>query len=395
MKIRKIVSSLHLWIGLTTGIFIFILSISGALLTFQDELEPLMYRSKYFVTAGKVDSARPIHELLATAQRRFGKDKPVLAIEINNSISRSVQFRAYKDNEDTGIWYWDEKAYYESVFVNPYTGKIIAWENSEFEFFRILLYTHWSFLFTTTIGQPLVGIVTFLFVISLISGLILWWPKTKRAGKSRMFFKWKEKTSIKRKIFDIHNILGFYALVFALVIALIGLSWAFPTFDRGLRWLANGGKKPSTRQRIVSTPDKTTGQEVIDLVLSDLISQNPEATSYYIYLPGGPTAPINVIVVFDRRHFTNITASYDQYSGKLLNLSTFDEQEAGDKLRDINYDLHLGRIAGLSSKIVVFIVSLICASLPITGFMIWLNRKKRKRPLFITKGRSGKKLRYD
>jgi len=43
-----------------------------------------------------------------------------------------------------------------------------------------------------------------------------------------------------------------------------------------------------------------------------------------------------------------------------------------------NYDIHVGAILGLPTKIIAFIVSLICASLPVTGFMIWWGRRKKK-----------------
>lgn len=44
-----------------------------------------------------------------------------------------------------------------------------------------------------------------------------------------------------------------------------------------------------------------------------------------------------------------------------------------------NYSLHVGAIGGLTTKIIYFTASLICASLPITGFYIWLGRKKKQK----------------
>ena len=69
---------------------------------------------------------------------------------------------------------------------------------------------------------------------------------------------------------------------------------------------------------------------------------------------------------------------FDQFSGKLLNRRNYEEQNAGEKLIGMNYDIHVGAILGLPGKIIAFLASLVAASLPVTGFMIWLNRKKKK-----------------
>ena len=41
--------------------------------------------------------------------------------------------------------------------------------------------------------------------------------------------------------------------------------------------------------------------------------------------------------------------------------------------------LHVGQIGGLTTKIIAFLASLICASLPITGFIIWWGKRKKSR----------------
>jgi uncharacterized iron-regulated membrane protein len=44
----------------------------------------------------------------------------------------------------------------------------------------------------------------------------------------------------------------------------------------------------------------------------------------------------------------------------------------------MNYDIHVGAILSLPGKILAFFASLICASLPVTGFIIWWGRRKKK-----------------
>tara|TARA_R110002153_G_C13303097_1_gene495833 strand:- start:893 stop:1258 length:366 start_codon:yes stop_codon:yes gene_type:complete len=59
----------------------------------------------------------------------------------------------------------------------------------------------------------------------------------------------------------------------------------------------------------------------------------------------------------------------------------FDEASFGDKVMRMNYDLHVGAIAGLPGKILAFFLSAIIASLPITGFMIWWGRKNKNKKM--------------
>lgn len=67
------------------------------------------------------------------------------------------------------------------------------------------------------------------------------------------------------------------------------------------------------------------------------------------------------------------------YSGKRLSDLAF-----ADWLRKSNYALHVGAIGGLFTKIIAFITSLICASLPITGFYVWWGKRKKTKKNKIT-----------
>jgi uncharacterized iron-regulated membrane protein len=57
------------------------------------------------------------------------------------------------------------------------------------------------------------------------------------------------------------------------------------------------------------------------------------------------------------------------------------DKPAGEKFIGMNYDIHVGAILGWPTKILAFVASLVCATLPVTGFFIWWNRlKKNKKP---------------
>ncbi|MDD7886946.1 PepSY domain-containing protein [Flavivirga sp. 57AJ16] len=379
MKLKKTIRKIHLWLGLSSGIIVFILGVTGCLYVFEEELRPLVYADHYKVKE-RASGVIPISELLTKAQDALGKSNPINSISISNKKDRSYIFRSFIDKPvKNKVWYWEGIENRKDAFVNPYSGEILKIKKSEFEFFRVVMWLHWSLLLTTPIGQPIVGIATIIFVISLITGLILWWPKNKSAAKQRFWFRWKSTTKWKRKNYDLHNILGFYSMFLVLIIALTGLVWAFDWFDNSVQWVANGGETiERTKLNIESSSSTYAINKPLDFVYQQTLKKHPKAKRYFISIPKDSTTTQTVFVKYPSR-FNDIILHFDQYTGKLLKTISWKDKNNGEKINFINYDIHIGSILGLPGKILAFCLSLITASLPITGFLIWWGRKKKKK----------------
>ncbi len=91
------------------------------------------------------------------------------------------------------------------------------------DFFRVVIDGHFYLWLPPKVGQPIVASATLIFVVLLITGVILWWPKNKAARKQR--FKVKFNAKWRRTNYDLHNVLGFYMSWVIIFIALyrIGL----------------------------------------------------------------------------------------------------------------------------------------------------------------------------
>lgn len=379
MKLRKILIQVHLWIGILSGVVVVVLGLTGCVLVFVDEIRPLVYADRMEVTS--VSAAQlPLQDMMHKAQNIWRKEKRISALEIYNDPGKTWHFRAYQEDNNDGKWYWNEKKYYESMFMDPYTGKLVFHEQSEFEFFRVILYLHWSLLLKTELGQPVVGVVTLLFVFSLLTGLYLWWPKNKKARRVRFSFKWKDSTGLKRKNYDLHNVLGFYVFGLGLIIALTGMIWAFPVLDRGLQHLLNSGEATAKKAMVPveqSFPEKP-GNRGLDFILTDIKKRCPKAEAYQFYFPNDSSSNVIVLARYERA-LKSVNARYNVISGQLMQTETFEEKNTGEKFSDMNYGIHTGSILALPGKILAFLASLISASLPITGFLIWYNKKRGKR----------------
>lgn len=351
------------------------MGVTGCLLAFENEIKDIIYKSRY-TTESKQTPKLSLQQLLPIAQKAIGKAYPVNSIDINTGNNRTIVFSAAKENAD-GWNYFNALEYSYVAYLDPYTGKVLKVENAKIELFRVILIIHYDLLLEQT-GKKIIGWSTVIFIVMLITGLILWWPKNKAAAKQRLSFRWKKTTKWKRKNYDLHNILGFYALIFALLIALTGLVWAFPAFDDSVQWIANGGKPAEIDKVYTSdTSEASIRYAVYDVILNDMKARNRNDDLFYIGIPEIKTDAIYGYSERGRDSYHWTTYNYDQYTGKNLGIRYYKDKMPGEQLRNMNYFIHTGTIWGLPGKILAFMVSFICAGLPITGFYIWWGRRNK------------------
>ncbi len=375
---KKTIGLLHLWLGLASGLVVFIISITGCIYVFEQELKAWAYKDREVIEIPNHAVKKPLSELLQIAQREVGEDHSIQGIEIPEAADQTYSFRPFQIRDNKAKTYFGEIVYHRKVYVNPYTGEIVKNENSKYEFFTLVLRLHRNLLLKKEIGQVVVGSSVIIFVVMLITGIVLWWPKNMKALKKRLSFKWKNTTQWKRKNYDVHSILGFYSSWIVLIIALTGLTWAFDWFNDSVQWVANGGVKTEKVKPLDSDTTQAGSILPIDQILSYLKDQNKDAHTFTISFPEKSKGVINASARSGIHiRYTTLRFNFDQFTGKLLNTTNFDEKNAGEKLKAMNYDIHTGAIMGLTGKILAFVASLISASLPVTGVCIWLGRKKK------------------
>ena len=80
-------------------------------------------------------------------------------------------------------------------------------------------------------GKMVVGVSTLMFVFVLVSGIVIWWPRTKKALKNSL--KIVADKGRLRFWHDLHVAGGMYVLILLLAMALTGLTWSFPWYRAG------------------------------------------------------------------------------------------------------------------------------------------------------------------
>jgi uncharacterized iron-regulated membrane protein len=68
----------------------------------------------------------------------------------------------------------------------------------------------------------------------------------------------------------------------------------------------------------------------------------------------------------------------DPSTGRVLGAERYRDKNPGQRLRAMTYDIHTGRIGGVAGRVAAFLASLIAASLPLTGAVIWWSRRGRR-----------------
>jgi uncharacterized iron-regulated membrane protein len=366
MRFKKVIGKIHLWLGLASGVVVLILGITGCILAFEVEIRNLTESFRKVPVENK--PYLPPSVLKATAEK-YLVSKKALGIEYPG------------EGKAVMAAYYDEKNY-ELAFLNPYSGQLLKYKNMPDDFFRIVLDGHFYLWLPHDIGQPVAASATLIFLVMMITGLVLWWPKSKAARKQRFSIKWNVRW--RRKNYDLHNVLGFYMSWVAIFIAITGLVFGFQWFAKSLYWATSGGKAMVENKHPVSDTTKTSAfASMPDHLWQQHKKEAGNNESLAVYFANLPTDPIEVIVnhrpgTYDNADFYH----YDQNTGKELQAAgsyngKFGNAALADKIVRMNYDIHTGAVLGLPGKLLAFFASLIATSLPVTGFIIWWGRKKK------------------
>lgn len=375
MKLKKIAHVLHLWLGLPAGLLVCVIALTGSLYVFKPDIEWLT--QPYRRVANQEVAQLPPSTLGANARASLpGKTLQTLKYTADG---RSVE----------ALFYAYDPPYYLSVFLNPYTGEVLKVHDNNKGFFAWVLDGHAYLWLKPSIGRTIVATATLVFVLILLTGLFLWWPKNRKGWKRALWFTWTRQAGVKRKVFDTHNIPGFYVFFFALAVSLTGLVWGFQWFSEATYTLTGGTKAlfapTPTSAALPNTTEPTfmSLNTALDRVFERMLKENPDARVVGIQFPTNDSAAIGATAnassstywktdyrYFDRHTLTEIPSS--SLYGRI------EDASGADLLRRMNYDIHVGSIGGWAGKCLLFFVSLFIASLPVSGFLIWWQRRKRK-----------------
>ncbi|MCM0207760.1 PepSY domain-containing protein [Bacteroides fragilis] len=371
---RKACAKLHLWLGLLSGIVVFIVCITGCLYAFKDEITDAMQPWRF------VDPQ----------EKEFLLPSRILAIADSVMEGASATAITYGEESDA-VWvdYYRPEMDMSTVFIDPYDGRVlksVIKKSGDFDFFRFVLGGHRTLWLPREIGSPIVGYSVLIFLITLITGIVLWWPRrwTRKALVQRLTMR--RPCTFSKLNFDLHNVVGFYASFLLFILCFTGLIFSLNWFSKAVYGITSGGEelKPYVLPLSDTLQVGSRVEAPLDLLYTRLRSEEPAAKTFYFALPGQADGVFRVSVVHKRgSYYRTDNLFFDQYTlvplkGSGPYAGKYTEASAADKFRRMNLEIHDGRIWGLPGKILMFFASLIGASLPLTGFIIWYRRHRKK-----------------
>lgn len=367
---KKFINDLHLWAGLGSGIILFLVCLSGTILTFEEEIKAAFSEELTIDSNGK--------DLMSveTLKKKLEKEGVVSSVTIPEEKNGLYAFSVKSDpKQRRGT----------TFYVDPYTGDYQKQQKSSLDgFFMSMFRLHRWLLLDTNIGRPIVGVATLIFLFLSISGLYLWFPKKLKWKNFKSGFKIKFSANWKRINHDLHNTLGFYACIFLVIMTLTGLCWSFEWYKDassavlGAKVFGARGGGPKFESAVTKGQKQLSVSEIIEITNKELDYNGEIRLSF-----ATPKSGVYSISKTGASSFSPVTSDkliLDR-DGTVLNKEIFSEKPLNVQIASLIKPLHTGNIFGTFSKIIYFLACLIATSLPITGTLIWWNKlqKKRKR----------------
>jgi uncharacterized iron-regulated membrane protein len=387
--IRQFLNDIHLYAGLTCGLIVIAVCLTGTIYVYNTEIREFFDSERYFVE--KEGEAIPLDELKSTLETQLGSQ--VVGFQVFGQEGRTHQFSLKKSGEENSITY----------FVNPYSGEVLA-DNAQ----KTTTETFMGYLFSThrwllldkveapildsmsnqDLGRLINGIATSLFLLGVLTGIFLWLPKKAKNWKQGLTVKWSGNW--KRINHDLHNTLAFYSLIALFIMAVTGPFWSFGWYKTGWQktWDTYQAPKEEPKANSVqeaepiqdSLPQPAAPVVSLDELLALSSQQLPYEGNVRFTLPEDAEGEIGVsksrIGFFARAGADQLKVIPSTLEVKEIVL--FGELPVRQQIGKSVKALHTGEIFGQFTKFLWVISCAVATSLPITGTLIWWNKRSKK-----------------
>lgn len=307
---KKLFRNIHLWLSLPLGILVSVICFSGAALVFERDVTQALQHELYHITP-PVKDAKPLPpaELIENIRKQVSDSLHLTALQ----LSHNPEEAAFASFRETGK---------KRLSINPYTGETLGWTKS-YPFFQTMRKLHRWLMDSPaskgekSVGKVIVGVTTLLMIFILISGLVVWIPRTRKVLKNRLSVSCTK--GWRRFWYDTHVTLGFYATLFLLIMALTGLTWSFGWYRTAAYSLF--GENPSTSVHRVDKGKEKTRKDEVKITWKDAKASAPQSMKGWFYA------------------------------------------------------FHTGSWGGTLTQILYFLAALIGGALPLSGYYLWWKRK--------------------
>ena len=363
---KQVWFQLHWFIGITAGTVLVIIGLSGATLAFKDELLDTMNPGVRHVP---VETRAPLTpaQLSNIAAAEHGQRVASITLYAQASAAPRLFF-APKNGQRRGA----------SIYVHPYTGATQP-ALAGAEFFEWTESLHRWLLLPRDPGRQVAGALALCLLGLALSGLYLRWPRRPLDWRTWLTFD----PALKGRSFlwNLHAVAGTWCLVVYVALTLTGIYWSYDVVRDNID--AWAGKPPRVAQAPgkQGTPKQSSPAVDIGLAWSRFQQHAPGWTLATLRLPAraGEAVQFTWLASDAPHERARSRMSIAPADGTLTENAPYSQQALGARLVNIIYPLHMGTYFGLPGRIIVTLASLGLPLFAITGWMLYLGRRKAKR----------------
>jgi sulfite reductase (NADPH) flavoprotein alpha-component len=381
--VKKSLFQLHWFFGITAGLVLALMGTTGAIWSFQEELLRL-FNAEVLKVQVRQEGVLPPAELVRRVEAAQGDKVSMLWVDTREGNAARVFFTPPPGQRRGELRYAD-----------PYTGELKG-EVAGQDFFNLMLNLH-RFLTIGDTGRQITGACTLLLVFFCLSGLYLRWPRKALNWRTWLTLDWAKKGRAFN--WDLHAVAGTWCLLFYLLFALTGLFWSYEWYRDGLNRLladapAAGEQHKRGEGRGRHGPQKVDNNAPPLVVDYDAIWSNlkdaagPGLTTYNLRLPpaGGQPATLFYLLENAAHERALNTITLDPATGQITRLERYADKSFKAQLLQSVYALHVGSYFGLPGRIIVTLASLSMPLFFVTGWLLYLDRRRKKRQVRAARG---------
>ncbi len=371
--------TLHRWFGVSAALFLFVAGLTGCILAFKHELDPLLNPQLFHVHESGPDLSPDA--LAAAAQRHLPTARTTSVM-----LGREQGYSATVYLEPVAGLSSEEAAAVPYVmFLHPETGALLGARRSpapldSVHLFDWLLELHYSLMLPARIGIFLFGILSIFWIFDNLIGILLAFPPGQPAAKAFQV-KWQGKAY--RINCDLHRVTGLLLLPVLLMLAISSVSLNLPeevaepvvgllsdVSERGTlppRSSPAPGSPPMDWSAAIARAEALVPSIYPDRIRLDSIDLDRESGTFRAsYL-----TPQDVDPKTGRSRF-----HFDAWTGELIRIDPPQGTSAGDAFLAWMFPLHGGAAFGLLGRAIISFTGLAVAGLSVTGLVIWWKKRK-------------------
>ena len=364
MKLRPIIFWLHLVAGVTAGVVIFLLSVTGTLLMYERQITGLA-EQQFHVQPPNGQSPLSADSL---AELAGVKVDGRLSLVFENDPTAPVVIRKGRSVQ---------------ALMNPYTGELLGdGATATGDFFHWLTVFHRWFAMTDDsreTAHSIVSAANLIFLFILVSGIYLWLPKIWKwplFRKNLLFIR--RPASLKGRDYNWHHVLGFWALIPLLAMVITGAVISYP-WAADIVYSAFGAERPTGPPgRLAAAPRAAIQVEIADRIslheTQRIASQFDDDWTYMELKPGSSTVTFVIDTGTGGEPTKRTDLAIGRADGTVLKTTTFADKPIATRLRSYIRYLHTGEALGFVGQTLFGLASLGACLLVYTGLALAYRR---------------------